>query len=100
MSKTTIEWTDRTENPIGIEGSLANYCQKISPACEHCYAEVMSRRLAGISGTPFFPYKVLREPPKMELRRHVIEAWGRKKKILKNWKVLNIVFTLNVYHKS
>src|SRR5687767_8072141 len=33
--KTGIEWTDSTFNPwIG--------CTKISPACDHCYAEAMN----------------------------------------------------------
>lgn len=39
MSKTKIEWTDRTWNPV-------TGCTKISPACDHCYAERMAKRLA------------------------------------------------------
>ena len=38
-----IEWTDHTFNPwIG--------CTKVSPACDHCYAEVStpSRTLFGV----------------------------------------------------
>lgn len=85
MGYTDIQWTDRSENPIGIEDSTGNYCQKISPACEYCYAEVMARRLAGISKKPFFPYKHLAEPPNMELRRHVIKSWGRRRKPSKNF---------------
>ncbi len=39
-----IGWCDETINPvIG--------CTKISPACDHCYAEVMARRLAGMKYT-------------------------------------------------
>ena len=43
MSENTkIEWADHTFNPwIG--------CQKVSPACEHCYAEAWDRRFA-VSG--------------------------------------------------
>ena len=37
-SKTKIEWTERTWNPI-------TGCTKVSPACKHCYAEAMSARL-------------------------------------------------------
>jgi len=34
---TKIEWTDHTFNPwIG--------CQKVSPGCDHCYAEAMMDR--------------------------------------------------------
>lgn len=39
-----IEWTEATWNPtVG--------CTKISPACKHCYAETMARRLQAM-GTP------------------------------------------------
>lgn len=37
MGKTKIEWADFTLNPwIG--------CTKVSPACDHCYAETMAKR--------------------------------------------------------
>jgi protein gp37 len=40
-----IEWTDATWNPvIG--------CSKVSPGCEHCYAERMAWRLAHNPATP------------------------------------------------
>lgn len=38
MSTSKIEWTDASWNPI-------TGCTKISSGCQHCYAEVMSRRL-------------------------------------------------------
>lgn len=38
MADSKIEWTDKTWNPV-------TGCSKISKGCEHCYAEVMSRRL-------------------------------------------------------
>lgn len=38
MSTTKIEWTDASWNPI-------TGCTKISSGCQHCYAEVMTRRL-------------------------------------------------------
>ena len=38
MKTTTIEWTDRTWNPV-------TGCSKISAGCINCYAEVMARRL-------------------------------------------------------
>ncbi|MDR0621261.1 MAG: phage Gp37/Gp68 family protein [Deltaproteobacteria bacterium] len=38
MTMTKIEWTEKTWNPI-------TGCTKVSPGCENCYAEVMSRRL-------------------------------------------------------
>ncbi len=38
MSKSSIEWTEATWNPI-------TGCSKISAGCTHCYAETMSKRL-------------------------------------------------------
>lgn len=38
MSKSSIEWTDATWNPV-------TGCEKISPGCKHCYAERMAGRL-------------------------------------------------------
>lgn len=46
MSK--IEWTDETWNPV-------TGCTKISEGCVHCYAERMSKRLAGRYGYPPAP---------------------------------------------
>ncbi len=45
MSKTKIEWADKTWNPI-------TGCTKISPGCQNCYAERMAKRLQamGMSG--------------------------------------------------
>jgi len=44
-TKTTIEWTEQSWNPtVG--------CSKVSPGCQHCYAETMANRLKamGVSG--------------------------------------------------
>jgi protein gp37 len=43
--KSKIGWTDRTWNPV-------SGCSKISPACDNCYAERMSKRMAGRFGYP------------------------------------------------
>jgi protein gp37 len=43
--KTGIEWTDATWNPV-------RGCSRISPGCEHCYAETMAGRFAG-PGQPY-----------------------------------------------
>lgn len=80
MSKSKIEWTDWTDNPIGVIDSMSNYCVKVSPACKNCYAESMSRRLAAMSGVPFHPYQVSNNRPGMELREKVLERWPRMKK--------------------
>lgn len=41
MSTSKIEWTDETWNPT-------TGCAKVSAGCKNCYAEVMSKRLAGM----------------------------------------------------
>jgi protein gp37 len=38
---TNIPWCDETLNPVAG-------CTKISPACDHCYAEKMASRLAAM----------------------------------------------------
>ncbi|WP_342644689.1 phage Gp37/Gp68 family protein [Mucilaginibacter sp. CSA2-8R] len=38
MAQSSIEWTELTWNPV-------TGCNKISPGCKFCYAEVMSKRL-------------------------------------------------------
>lgn len=37
-SKSKIEWTEKTWNPVVG-------CSKVSPGCKHCYAETMAKRL-------------------------------------------------------
>lgn len=44
--QTGIEWTDATWNPV-------SGCTKVSPGCDHCYAERFSERFRGIVGHPF-----------------------------------------------
>ena len=41
MATTSIEWTDKTWNPV-------TGCTKISAGCQHCYAYVMTNRLRGM----------------------------------------------------
>jgi protein gp37 len=38
--QTSIEWTDRTWNPL-------TGCTKVSPGCDHCYAKTMHERFNG-----------------------------------------------------
>jgi len=43
MGKSSIEWTTDTWNPV-------TGCTKVSPGCDHCYAETFAERWRGISG--------------------------------------------------
>jgi protein gp37 len=45
-TKTKIEWTDTTWNPV-------RGCTKISPGCTHCYAEAFAERFRGVKGHPY-----------------------------------------------
>lgn len=52
--KSLIEWTDATVNPIlarRSDGKLGFHCEKVSPGCAHCYAEVFNRRELPARGT-------------------------------------------------
>ncbi len=44
--KSSIEWTDATWNPV-------TGCTKISPGCDHCYAERFAERWRDTAGHPF-----------------------------------------------
>ncbi|MCC5574545.1 phage Gp37/Gp68 family protein [Microtetraspora sp. AC03309] len=44
--RSTIEWTDATWNPI-------TGCEKVSPGCDHCYAETFAERWRGTPGHYF-----------------------------------------------
>jgi protein gp37 len=41
--KSGIEWTDATWNPV-------TGCTKVSPGCDHCYAETLAERFRGTPG--------------------------------------------------
>jgi len=59
MNKTGIQWTDLTWNPI-------SGCNKISPACDNCYAERMAKRLGGRHGyDKVKPFAVTLHPQKL-----------------------------------
>jgi protein gp37 len=55
MSKTTIEWTDYSWNPLvavrNDDGKVGFHCEKVSPACTHCYAEAFNARKLPARGT-------------------------------------------------
>jgi protein gp37 len=44
--RTKIEWTEATWNPV-------TGCTKVSPGCEHCYAERFAERFRGVPGHPY-----------------------------------------------
>lgn len=66
-TKTSIEWTEQTWNP-------ATGCTKVSPGCEHCYAEVMANRLKAIG------VKVYENGFKLTLQPHRLQEPLQRKK--------------------
>jgi protein gp37 len=60
MSKTHIEWTESTWNPV-------TGCNKISPGCKNCYAERMAKRLQAMNSPNY------KNGFEMSLHKHVLE---------------------------
>lgn len=84
MEKSKIEWTDRTYNPIRVKGG-GFYCFKVSPACTHCYAETMARRIAAMQHTTAQPYTNRLIFPEVELNAEMLASWAKKGKGKKNF---------------
>ena len=71
---TKIEWCDEVWNPV-------TGCSKISPGCEHCYAERMAKRLAGRCGyRKRYPFRVTVHKNRMELPLH----WKKPRRVFVN----------------
>lgn len=72
MGKTSIEWTDQTWNPV-------TGCDKVSPGCDHCYAEGIAHRFAG---TPQFPngFGVTLRPERLDEPLH----WRKPRRVFVN----------------
>jgi protein gp37 len=74
MAQSAIEWTEATWNPV-------TGCDKVSPGCKYCYAEVMARRLKGM-GQPNY-----RNGFKLTLQPQMLDrplAWRRPQMIFVN----------------
>jgi protein gp37 len=69
-----IEWTDATWNPV-------TGCTKISPACKHCYAERMAKRLQAMGQRNYANgFRLTLQPHMLELPLQ----WRRPKRIFVN----------------
>lgn len=80
MGITSIEWTERSANPIRarhkITGKIGWHCAKTSPGCAHCYAEVLNSRF----GTKLPYTERSRQDIELFLDMRPIEALRRVKK--------------------
>lgn len=82
-SKSSIEWTESTWNPI-------TGCTKISPGCKHCYAERMAQRLKAM-GQPNY-----KNGFDLTLHNHALELPLR-------WKAPQVIFVnsmSDLFHKD
>lgn len=106
MAATTIEWTNRSWNPL-------RGCEHVSEGCRFCYAECTAARFSG-EGKPFdglAEFK-LRELPRPDgaLRLLKVATWTGKIKLLedevdkpKRWRKPALVFLASmtdVFHKD
>jgi protein gp37 len=91
--KSSIEWTETTWNPV-------RGCTRISPGCEHCYAERLAHRFSGPGG----PYEGLtrssRKGPKWSGKVTVVDAAIEAPL---RWQAPRVVFVnsmSDLFHKS
>jgi protein gp37 len=70
----TIEWTDATWNPV-------TGCSKVSPGCDHCYAERFAERFRGVPGHPYEAGFDLRLWPQ---RLQQPRQWRRPRRVFVN----------------
>jgi protein gp37 len=83
MGKSTIEWTEATWNPV-------TGCTKISPGCDHCYAERMALRLQAM-GQPNYTNGF-----KLTVQEHMLE-------LPLKWKTPQVIFVnsmSDLFHKD
>ncbi|HVJ49393.1 phage Gp37/Gp68 family protein [Desulfitobacterium sp.] len=67
MSITKIEWLNSPDGKKGMVWNPITGCKKISEGCRNCYAERMSKRLAGRCGYPKDDsFKVTLHPEKLD----------------------------------
>lgn len=74
MAQSSIEWTEATWNPV-------TGCDKISPGCKHCYAEVMARRLQAMGQANY------RNGFELTMHSHMLDrplSWRRPQMIFVN----------------
>jgi len=70
----SIEWTEATWNPT-------TGCTKVSPGCDHCYAETFAERWRGVPGHHFEQgFDVILRPDKLDLPLR----WRKPRRIFVN----------------
>lgn len=70
--RSAIEWTEATWNPV-------TGCVKVSPGCDHCYAETFAERFRGVPGHPYE-------------QGFDLKLWPNRLEIPKTWRRPRLVF--------
>lgn len=83
MEELSIEWADATWNPV-------TGCTRISPACKHCYAERLARRLQAMGHRSYANgFRLTLQPNMLELPL----KWKRPSRVFVN-------STSDLFHKE
>lgn len=79
--KTGIEWTRGDDGTAGATWNPVTGCEKVSPGCDHCYAETFAERWRGIPGHYFENgFDVTLRPERLEQPLR----WKRPRRIFVN----------------
>jgi len=86
--KSKIEWTDSTWTPIRARrrdtGKVGVHCERVSPACKNCYADLLNRRNLPQHGTGLEFTILNREKVEIFVDEQMLMAplrWKRPRKI-------------------
>jgi len=101
---TKIQWTDRTANPLK-RADGGNYCEKISPGCQNCFASVLNSKGTRFGGNGLAFGGSNQERPEMMVNVDMLEGWARMRKSSKifvgsmtdvfgEWVSVHMVFAL------
>lgn len=88
MTKTKIEWADHNWNPIvGVDGGWG--CNKVSPGCDHCYAEILHKRFGGRGDYDSTEHE-------FTIKQHILEAPLKRKVPTKYF----VCSTMDLFHHN
>jgi len=80
-TNTKIEWTQGDDGTPGATWNPVTGCTKVSPGCDHCYAETFSERWRGVPGHHFENgFDVTLRPERLDQPHH----WRKPRRIFVN----------------
>lgn len=79
--KTSIEWTRSDDGTAGATWNPVTGCEKVSPGCDHCYAETFAERWRGTPGHHFEQgFDVVLRPERLDQPLR----WRRPRRVFTN----------------